>query len=554
MYRGILIGIAFTMCTSLALSATIYVPDNYATIQGAIDSASNGDTVIVRPGTYVENIDFVGKAITVQSEQGASVTTIDGNQAGSVVVFKSGEGLYSVIEGFTLTNGTGTSLSGNSHGGGVYCDNTSSPTITNNIITKNSVGDGGSGDYGMGAGICCINSSSPIISNNNITRNEAILYYGGGIYCSKSSSPIIKNNIIHRNSVGSLANYGQGAGIYCGDSSPIIMNNLITVNWLGASGPYSYSRGGGIALNDASAIIKNNTISANTSRIGGGISYSESSSTTTMSNIISGNSAAYGGGIYCQYCWDPMYFDSNTITDHSSDSGGGFHCLNSVPVITNAIFWNNDASTGPEIYVGTNPSTSTLTISYSDVKGGQSSCYVDTGCTLNWGSGMIDADPLFADAANSDFHLTWNSPCRDTGDNSVVTEDFDFEGDPRIAFGTVDMGADEYYYHLYHMGDVIPGSPIDLKVVGYPTAPVLLALGSGIQDPPLSTQYGDLCLNWPPLWQGNIGTVPGDGVLSLPITVPSSWTSGEEHPLQALVGPWNGPWTWLTNAEVLVVE
>ena len=70
---------------ALAFSAVIHVPEDYAKIQEAIDAAVNGDTVLVKPGTYVENIDFKGKAITLQSEQEATVTTIDGNQAGSVM-------------------------------------------------------------------------------------------------------------------------------------------------------------------------------------------------------------------------------------------------------------------------------------------------------------------------------------------------------------------------------------------------------------------------------------------------------------------------------------
>ena len=116
------------------------------------------------------------------------------------------------------------------------------------------------------------------------------------------------------------------------------------------------------------------------------------------------------------------------------------------------------------------------------------------------------------------------------------------------------MGADEYYYHLYHKGDIVPGSSIDVKVVGFPTAPVTLYLGSGLADPPYATQHGDFFLNWPPLWQGGVGTVPADGILTFTASVPSEWTSESRHPLQALVGPWGGPWTWLTNAEVLVVE
>jgi nitrous oxidase accessory protein NosD len=102
----------------LAYSATIYVPDDYPAIQQAIDSSANGDTVIVKPGTYVENIDFKGKAITLQSEKGADVTTIDGNKTGSVVTCKSGEGPDTVLDGFTITNGSGSVVDPPFYGGG----------------------------------------------------------------------------------------------------------------------------------------------------------------------------------------------------------------------------------------------------------------------------------------------------------------------------------------------------------------------------------------------------------------------------------------------------
>jgi len=64
----------------IAVSATIHVPPDQPTIQAGIDVAVGGDTVLVAPGTYVENIDFKGKAITVTSEQGADVTVIDGGK------------------------------------------------------------------------------------------------------------------------------------------------------------------------------------------------------------------------------------------------------------------------------------------------------------------------------------------------------------------------------------------------------------------------------------------------------------------------------------------
>ena len=390
----------------------VYVPDDYATIQGAIDDAADGDTIIVRSdavngGPYVEILDLKNLNITLKSEKGASETTIDGHQAGSVVTF--GKGCISVLNGFSLTNGRSV------EGGGVFCNYPSRVTITNCIV-----------------------------SANTATRR------GGGIHCY-GTDPVVENCIVTGNMT-----FDNGGGIYCVASSATLTN--ITVS-------------GNMAINN-------------------------------------------GGGIYCT--------------------------TNSSPTITNTIVWDNSAWAGPEIFVdgSGNPD-----VTFSDVKGG-------------WpGTGNIDADPLFADAAGGDCHITAQSPCVDSGDDSVVTQSNDFEGDPRIALGfAVDMGADEYWFHLYHSGTVMPGDSLDLKVVGWAAAPVTLALADSIVDPPLPTPHGDLFLFWPPLWSGNIGTVPADGLLTLPVTVPSTWIPGEIYYLQALVGPWGGPSTLLTNLDVLIVE
>jgi hypothetical protein len=72
-----------------------------------------------------------------------------------------------------------------------------------------------------------------------------------------------------------------------------------------------------------------------------------------------------------------------------------------------------------------------LTINYSDVDGGQSSVFLGPGCTLNWGPGMIDADPLFFDPASGDYHLQQDpcqpgivNPCVDTSGNLVTNNGY----------------------------------------------------------------------------------------------------------------------------------
>src|SRR5262245_61546399 len=173
----------------------IHVPADYPTIQSAISAAANGDTIQVAPGTYVENLSFLGKAIRLFSDQGSEVTVIDGNQAGPVVSFTSGEGPQSVLRGFTLRNGK-AGVSPALRGGGIRIEN-SSPTITVNVITNNVAGDGGGG----------ISSSfgSPLIQENVITSNGQIPGWsggvgGGGVTIVGASTAQLLNNVISGNS------------------------------------------------------------------------------------------------------------------------------------------------------------------------------------------------------------------------------------------------------------------------------------------------------------------------------------------------------------------
>ena len=104
MTRGAIAVLFVLFIVSVAQADTILVPKDQPTIQAGIDAAKDGDMVDVSPGTYVENIDFKGKAILVRCLI-PTEAVIDGNDSGSVVTFKSNESEKSIISGFTLRKG-----------------------------------------------------------------------------------------------------------------------------------------------------------------------------------------------------------------------------------------------------------------------------------------------------------------------------------------------------------------------------------------------------------------------------------------------------------------
>jgi parallel beta-helix repeat protein len=480
--------------TAIATVVTYTVPGDFGTIQEAIDAAVEGDIIGVFKGTYTENL-TIAKDITIISASGASATIIDGNDSGSVVVFSGGVTSNAVLDGFTIQNGSADiggggihcdsssptimncTITGNSadsyygsvrYGGGIYCDS-SSPTITNCTITGNSAKcSSGGGIYctnsssltitdciisdntaGKGGGIYCTDSSSLTITDSTISYNSTE-YGAGGIYCTDSSSLTITDSTITGNSTsarytgGGIVVYSatitnctisnnHGGGIYCSDSSTIT-NCTITGN----SAAGYYGNGGGINVaSNSSPAIRNCTISNNTANgffggVGGGIDIRSNASPTITNCTITGNSASdYGGGINIASNATPTITNC-TISGNSavgySGSGGGINCSTSSPTITNTILWDNTAKVeGDELYV----TTGSPVVTYCDVKGGYS------------GLGNIDADPLFVDDTGSDYHLMTGSPCIDIGTVIGAPAD-DIDGNVRPAAGTgVDIGSDE---------------------------------------------------------------------------------------------------------------
>ena len=265
----------------------INVPGDYSTIQAGINAGSEGDTVLVQPGTYVENIDFNGHSIVLGSlflTTGDTLyipsTIIDGNSVNSVVKFINGENNSAMITGLTIQNGASYI------GSGILCTY-SEPMISYNIIRdNNAAADGG--------GIMLRNSNSIIIGNKFI--NNSAYYWGGGICCEYESSPFINNNFFIGNSI-----TNWGGAIYCASNSyPQIVNNLIIKNFSG-------NFGGGILCRYASeAIIVNNTISRNHANNQGGGICVQNSNAFILNNILWENTADNAGNEIYVYNGSPL--------------------------------------------------------------------------------------------------------------------------------------------------------------------------------------------------------------------------------------------------------
>ncbi|UCE66489.1 MAG: carboxypeptidase regulatory-like domain-containing protein, partial [Candidatus Zixiibacteriota bacterium] len=321
-----LAAVIIVLLSQTAMGTIINVPGDYASIQTAIGFSSNGDTVLVVNGTYTENIDFLGKAILLTSENGPEYTTIKILTSGSpVVTFANGEGSGSILSGFTVE--------GDSSYWGIHVNGTS-PFIYNNIIIKHEVG-------------VRIDGGSPLIRKNEITlcsHSTIAPRNGGAIRMVQGTNAIIDSNEIHDN-------YSDVAGgIYLNQCSNItVERNLIYSN----SSVYI----GGLEITNCSDIeAYNNTFVDNTSLgpqfILGSINVSISNNVTVINNISAFNNEygicnyqdntnlvtayndVYSNSPAGYYNWspgtgsisaDPLFIDP---ANDNYDLGGGSPCIN----------------------------------------------------------------------------------------------------------------------------------------------------------------------------------------------------------------------------------
>ena len=310
----LLLGVVFSLLVVPCRAKVITVDDdglaNYRTIQEAINKSWDGDTVVVRPGTYSETVVFNGRAITLTSQDpnDAAIvqTTVISGTADYSVVFDFGEGADSVLTGFTITKR------------GISCVR-ASPTISKNVIRNC-----------QSRGILGQNNAAPVIADNAIISCKAEAVYscdgpitdntisdnGAGVaYCKGP----VTDNIISGNH---NTNPGYGGGLsYCDGE---IAGNVIRGN-------YAAFRGGG--LHACGGNIHNNVIAGNRAGLSGGGLYN--CTKAIRNNTIVGNVAGGdGGGLGA--CTSLVV--NNVIVFNKANSGAGIHGLCSSSYND---FWSN---------------------------------------------------------------------------------------------------------------------------------------------------------------------------------------------------------------------
>jgi subtilisin family serine protease len=501
------VGDCFTFTTDEG-PRDIYVPSEYLTIQEAISRSWNGGTVWLADKIYRgqgnRDIDFLGRAITVRSENGPQNCIIDPQGSSDNphrgFYLHNGEGPNSIIVGLTITKAYAE------EGGGIYCQG-SSPTLIECIFKENEAQYWGGaisnrssnstlidctfstnearwggavacnycyqgptlvnctlgGNKAKNGGAMYNDHSRPTITDSNFSGNSARfgggVYNFGGVYDLSFSSPKLHNCTFSENTASSY-----GGGIFNFESSPLVTNCEFTRN------STQYWGGGMYNSKDSNPMLGNCTFRENSTGSNGGGMFNYDNSSPTLTNCtFSENSAnSYGGGLYGSL--GPV--SNCTITDNTADVGGGLYGCNGP--ITNCIISGNTAgSRGGALYSCHDLIMSCTIVDNSGAaldycSGPIINCIIWSGDSNNSpggsvlssssvplyscvqggsdGMGCISTDPRFVDSQNGDYHLLPDSPCKDAGSyyyymNLPCT---DRDGATRMVDGQLDMGCYEY--------------------------------------------------------------------------------------------------------------
>ena len=378
------------LATHAASAATLLVPTNFATIQDAITAAAPGDTVLVAPGLYSEQLDLLGKSLTIQSAGNASNTTINSSAGPIVRVVNSAN---ATLRGFTITGAFGVIGSG-----GAVLSEGSTLTVDSCIITSNSVTDGvGAAIYVNAGGLTLLNST---ISNNGASFVDAATSGVGAAVSINNATATITGTTFSGNVATSM---GGGALGVTGTSVVTLNTSTFENNAANVpSGATTLGGGGAISVRDtASLSISGGAFTNNLSErgAGGAIRVGASSGMspsltlqgvtfTTNTASGSGGAVAFGGTGACSISL--CTFDGNRA---AGSSGGAFSTLSTASAsgggvqIDDCIFRNNSAGVAGAVQI-----SSLVVVTDSLFEGNEATGATSGSFVLTGGAGAIRAN------------------------------------------------------------------------------------------------------------------------------------------------------------------
>ena len=374
------------------------MPQDYTTIQAAIDASADGDTVLVSGGTYYENIRYRGKAITVGSlyltdgdTAHVAATIIDGSMhthpdSGSVVYFIDGEDTTSVLCGMTIRGGSGTlhDFLGIPYreGGGVYA-NGASPRIAGNLITRNRIHSQQAAGGGVSAMTFAAVLPLLVLEGNRIIDNLVEGWdttygtVGGGVAVAGVHLRLLENTFERDTVIAHRQANGGGLFIQAIDSgypfpAGLISRNTFRHNVIHAS-THGAVGGGMTAIWTGDMTIQENSFEANdgTSVLGwaegGGLCVTDENAHGYGRKTITGNrfltnsvthggsSTLSGGGVLVYRTLASM--DGNEVRGNSASAGGGGVAIyrSSFRVVNNIIMENSTGGSGAGVLISYAP-------------------------------------------------------------------------------------------------------------------------------------------------------------------------------------------------------
>lgn len=391
------------------LGADLRVPQDQSTIQAALNAAGEGDRICVEPGTYAEQLDFLGKEVELFGALGAAETTISAGGTGRVVSFAGGEGPGTALRGFTIADGMAD------RGAGILVQG-ASPTLEGLVIRDCEANSKGGG--------IAVDAGAPVLRDSRIEFCLAVVH-GGGLAAQGSTLSLA--------GVWFVANsaYGNGGGIWVTDSF-VKGDNLML--W-GSSAGYE---GGAMAAGDSTLELSHVVFAGNFADSGGAGLVATATAVTGTNLVFSGNvCGGRGGGAKTIDSYGESTLDLQNIVfvSNSADASGGAIDGGGIGAkrLENGVVAHN--STG---HMCGGLTGSPFTARYSDMWDNGPEFPVCVGWSPQPGNqvGNIAADPLFADTAGADpatwdLHLQTASELVDAGDAVLLDPD-----------GTIsDMGA-----------------------------------------------------------------------------------------------------------------